>query len=163
MSFWSVVQTQAQREHIAAKFLKQAAFETYLPKIVTMRGAREKVTPLFPGYLFVEIIDDRFWEVRWTTGVIRVLMLDDRPAKVSPMLMNAIRKREGDDGLVRLPKPTTRELQCGDNVRILRGSFEHRFGIYQGQSSVQRSRILLTLLGRQVPVLISTDCVARME
>jgi transcription antitermination factor NusG len=162
MSFWSVVQTESQREHIAAKFLKQAEFETYLPKIVGQHGARERVLPLFPGYLFVEIID-QWWSVRWTTGVIRLLMIDDKPAKVSPTLMSAIKKREDSDGLVRLPKAVPRGLQRGDNVRILRGSFEHRFGIYQGQSGVQRSRILLTLLGRQVPVLISTDCVARME
>jgi transcriptional antiterminator RfaH len=162
MSFWSVVQTESQREHIAAKFLKQAAFETYLPKIVGQHGARERVLPLFPGYLFVEIID-QWWAVRWTTGVIRLLMIDDKPAQVSTVMMNAIRRREDSDGLVRLPKQTPRELRCGDMVRVLRGSFEQRFGIYQGQSGAQRSRILLTLLGRQVPVMIPTDCVARLE
>jgi transcriptional antiterminator RfaH len=159
MPFWSVVQTESQREHIAAQFLQQDNFEIYLPKILTQHGARERVAPLFPGYLFVEIIE-RWWSVRWTAGVVRLLMADDRPARVPTVLMDAIRKREGCDGLVRLPKP--RGLVCGDQVRIVHGSFEGRLGVYQGQSGVQRSRILLDLLGREVATVIATGDVERV-
>jgi transcriptional antiterminator RfaH len=158
MPFWTVAQTESQREHIAAQFLKQDHFEIYLPKILIRHGAHERVAPLFPGYLFVEIVE-RWWPVRWSVGVVRLLMADDHPARVSDRLMEAIKKREGRDGLIKLPKP--RSLECGDQVKILRGSFEGRIGIYQGQSNAQRSRILLDLLGREVAAVIMTGDVAR--
>jgi transcriptional antiterminator RfaH len=157
---WSVVQTESQREHVAAQFLKQAEFETYLPRCLIRYGARERVQPLFPGYVFVEIIE-QWWSVRWTVGVVRLLMVDDRPAKISQAMMNSIRKREGDDGLVRLPRKGPRDLVRGDAVRILRGSFEGRLGVYQGQSGSARSRILLDLLGREVQTVIATAEMAR--
>jgi transcriptional antiterminator RfaH len=160
MPFWSVVQTESQREHVAAQFLKQAAFEIYLPKIVIRQSGRERVTPLFPGYLFVAIVD-QWWSVRWSTGVLRLLMSDDQPAQISEAMLQAIRRRESSDGLVRLPRPRSRGLVCGDRVKILRGGFEGRFGIYQGQSGGQRSRILLDLLGREVQTVLATADMAR--
>jgi transcriptional antiterminator RfaH len=160
MPFWTVAQTESQREHVAAQFLKQAEFETYLPKILIRCGGRERVTPLFPGYLFVEIIE-QWWSVRWTTGVLRLLMNDNHPAQISAPVLNLIRKREDRDGLVRLPRQRSHGLVCGDAVKILRGSFEGRFGVYQGQSGGQRSRILLDLLGREVQTVIATTDMAR--
>ena len=160
MPFWTVAQTESQREHVAAKFLEQATFEIYLPKVLIRNGARDRVAPLFPGYVFVAIID-QWWPVRWTTGVLKLLMVNDRPAEVSEVLMRDIRKREGKDGLVRLPKPRPRGLLPGDPVKVTRGSFADRFGVYQGQSGAQRSKILLNWLGREVRVEIATADVAR--
>jgi transcriptional antiterminator RfaH len=161
MSFWTVVQTESQREHVAVQFLKQANFETYLPKI--RLGLRERVAPLFPGYLFVEI-GEQWGPVRWTAGVVRLLMVNDRPAAVPDRVVDLIREREDGDGLIALdeaPMCRVRELANGDPVRILRGSFEGRLGVYQGHSGAQRARILLKLLGGEVPVLVPSADVAR--
>jgi transcriptional antiterminator RfaH len=150
---WCVVQTQPQRECVAAQFLQQTGYEIYLPRILVRRGARECAAPLFPSYLFCAI-NQSWWSIRRAVGVAKLLMVNDHPAQVSDQLMDAIKKREGRDGLVRLPKP--RGLVCGDQVRIVRGNFEGRLGVYQGQSGAQRSRILLDLLGREVLTAIST-------
>jgi transcription elongation factor/antiterminator RfaH len=158
MSFWTVAQCETQREHVAAQFLAQSGFETYLPKILSKHGARERAVPLFPSYLFVEITQ-HWWSVRWTIGVSKLLMMaDDQPAVVQVAVIRAIRQREGDDGLVKLPKP--RGLTRGDRVRILRGGFEGRLGIYQSHSGAERSRILLDLLGRKVPTVLKTSDMA---
>jgi transcription antitermination factor NusG len=167
MSYWSVVQTESRREQVAADFLNRDAFEIYYPKILIPNNAntRERVAPLFPGYLFVEIVD-HWWSVRWTTGVMRLLMMNDQPAKVRPELLTAIHACEVD-GVVRLPeqnpKSRSRALACGDEVRVVRGSFEGRLGIYQGQSGLQRSRILLTLLGREVKTVVPSIDLVRTE
>lgn len=153
MSFWSVVQTESQREHVAAQFLAQAHFETYCPKILSKQGTRERVVPLFPGYLFVAIAD-HWYEIRWTIGVLRLLTIDGEPAKVPDRALSAIRKNENRNGLVVLPKP--RGLLCGDRIRVKRGLFEGRTGVYQGLSGTQRSKILLQLLGREVATVIKT-------
>jgi transcription antitermination factor NusG len=153
------VQTESQRERVAARFLEQARFKTYLPKILIKQGRLKKIVPLFPGYVFVEIMD-RWWEVRWSVGVVRLLMSDGKPVQVANKIMDAIRKREDDDGLVQLPKP--RGLLKGDPVRIKRGSFAGKLGVYDGLSGAERSRVLLALLGREVPVLLaSSDVEAR--
>jgi transcriptional antiterminator RfaH len=153
MSFWTVAQCETRREHVAAQYLGRDGFKTYLPKTLTKHGKHQRATPLFPSYLFVEIT--QHWvSVRWTIGVSKLLMVDDKPAVVPMAVMQAIRRREGDDGLVKLPKP--RGLVRGDRVRIVRGGFEGRLGIYQGHSGAERSRILLDLLGREVPTVLPT-------
>jgi transcriptional antiterminator RfaH len=163
--YWAVAQTESQRESIAATFLNQANYETYLPKIVVKTAARQRIVPLFPAYIFVRIVD-QFWTVRWTIGVLRLIMADNHPAIVGDKIITAIRKREGENGLVRLPNiPSGPRL--GQQVRIIRGSFADRIGIYDGMHGPDRVRILLDLLGRSVPVslppidiqpLVSSSC-----
>ena len=143
MSYWSVVQTESQRERVAAEFLGAAQYEIYLPQILVKR----KVMPLFPGYLFVTI-REQWWAVRWTIGVIRVLMNGEgMPAQVPAKIVDGIRRREGSDGLVKLPK--VRGLERGDAVRIVGGSFAGHLAIYEGQSGEARVCVLLELLGRK--------------
>lgn len=153
MAYWSVAQTESQREGVAANFLKQGEFETYLPKIVTKNGSRERVVPLFPTYIFVRVID-RWWSIRWSIGVLRVLMADEHPAIVDDKIVRAIQKREGENGLVKLPKPP--RLIRGQPIHITSGSFVGRVGVYDGMIGTDRVRVLLNLLGRSVPVSLRT-------
>ena len=159
MSYWSVVQTESQRESTAAKFLKEAAFEVSLPRIAIKSPVRERVAPLFPGYVFVSIVDGQWWEARWAIGVVRVLMTDGVPARVPERVMREIRRREDGSGLVRLPG-----MARGTAVRITRGSFMGKVGLDDGLSGGGRVRVLLELLGRSVPVSIAgADIVAAAE
>ena len=152
MAYWSVAQTESQRENVAAGFLRTEGFEVYLPRIEVKTTGRARVVPLFPGYVFVAIVD-RWWSVRWTPGVLRLLMVDEAPARIDGKVMSAIRRREDGAGLVQLPKP--RGLTRGDRVRITRGSFEQKVGVWEGMSGGDRSRVLIELLGRSVPVSIA--------
>lgn len=142
--FWSVAQTETQREGTAARFLKDAGYETYLPKI----KIQKRLLPLFPSYLFVRIVD-RWYPVNNTVGVINLLLAGDQPAKLKDEIVSNIRNKERG-GIVRLPpKPG---LKVGQHVRILRGSFENHVGVYDGMTGKERERVLLELLGRKVPV-----------
>lgn len=160
MSFWSVVQTESQRESVATKFLRQGGYECYLPRIAVKQGVRERVVPLFPAYVFVRIID-RWYSIRWTVGVLRILTVDGLPATVSDKIMSAIQKREGENGLVKLPKKPG--LRRGQLVRITRGAFEHRVGVYDGMSGHDRVKVLIELMGRPVPVSIATPDIVAIE
>src|SRR5215472_15671702 len=98
---WSVVQTESQRELVADDYLKRGGFETYLPRIRVRSHARTRNVALFPSYLFVRL--GEFWyRARWSIGVIRVLMVDQQPARLPDEFVEGIRKREGPDGFVRL-------------------------------------------------------------
>lgn len=145
--YWTVAQTEPQREHVARMFLMREKFDTYLPRI----KHRKRILPLFPTYVFVRIVEGKFYPVLWTIGVIRILMSGEIPAHLPERVILELRKRE-HGGLVRLPPPPGRGLKIGQNVRITTGSFAGHVAVYQGQSPHERIAVLLDLLGRAVPV-----------
>ena len=120
---WWVVQCESQREHIVRVLLMRARYETYIPRI----KHRSRISPLFPSYLFVRSTD-RWYPVRWTDHVVRVLMSGDQPAQLPEAVITSIRKRESG-GFVKLPAPP--QLRKGQHVRVIRGSFEGLLAIHQ--------------------------------
>jgi transcriptional antiterminator RfaH len=143
MAYWTVASTEAQREALAAHHLDRLGFEIYLP---LLRARAGKIEPLFPGYVFVQV------ELQWrpingTIGVLRVLTNGEQPARLANQVVDEIRSREDRSGFVRLPR-----LRRGNAVRVARGVFASKIGIYQGSTGKDRERVLLSLLGRQVRV-----------
>jgi len=59
MPYWAATQTEAHRERVAERFLKQFGFEVYLPRVWQRWhrfGRRINVRqPYFPGYCFTRI------------------------------------------------------------------------------------------------------------
>lgn len=157
--YWVVVETEAQQEHMVRLLIMRLGYETYLPRI----KHRSRITPLFPRYLFVQIID-RWYPIRWTPHVLRILMFGDRPApdvKLERTLM-LIRKQERA-GLVKLPPAQQALLKKGQRVHITGGSFAGQIGIYEGMSGKDRERVLLDLLGQAVPVELPSKDVAPLN
>lgn len=144
MSYWAVAQTETRREDTAVRFLADQGYTCYLPRI----KVKKRVVPLFPSYLFVRIID-RWYSVNQTIGVIHLLTAGDAPAQIRDSIVDTIKAKERNE-IVRLPPP--QGLKVGQQVRVLRGSFEGHIGLYDGMSGKDRERVLLDLLGRKVPV-----------
>lgn len=151
MSYWSVVQTKPQCEYLVRNRLMRRDLQTYLPKI-KIHG---RIALLFPAYLFVRIAES-FYEVRWTDGVIRLLMAGDQPARLADEVIMDIRKREVG-GYVKLPKRNV--LKKGDKLQITNGSFAGHIGVCDGMGSKERVRVLLEMLGRKVPVEVSDTAI----
>ena len=67
-------------------------------------------------------------------------------------------------GFVRLPEaapaPVRRKIAIGAKVRITAGPFGGMAGLYAGQSTRDREKILLSLLGSQRQVLIAANLIA---
>jgi transcription antitermination factor NusG len=156
VSFWAVVQAEAQREHAARLLLMRHGFETYMPRI----KVRNRISLLFPTYVFVRVID-RWYPILWTAHVVRLLMTGDKPACLKDEIMASIRKRE-IGGFVKLPLPN-RQLKPGQKVRVIGGSFNGQVGLYQGQTSRDRERVLLELLGQAVPVELPSKDIAPLS
>jgi transcriptional antiterminator RfaH len=167
MSYWAVVQVQgfmlaqsmprpgetlADVKPCNAKVaLDRLGYESYLPLTKTrIVGVKAKIAPLFPGYIFARIVAGRWYPIARTVGVVRVLMCGDSPARLSDSVIAEMRRGEVR-GFVKLPEP----LKRGDRVRVTAGSFFGHVGLYDGQTSRQRERVLLELLGRLVPVELS--------
>jgi hypothetical protein len=81
--YWAAAQLQPSRDGLALHCLRQAGFETYAPRLRerrTVNGRKIVATPpLFPGYLFV-LVESRWWQARWSPGVVRIVMDGVEPA-----------------------------------------------------------------------------------
>jgi transcriptional antiterminator RfaH len=143
--YWTVVQTETQREHFVRMMLMREGYHTYMPRI----RIKKRVVPLFPSYIFAIVID-RWYPIKNTIGVTKVLLAGEEPARIPDKIIAAIKGMEVG-GVVRLPKPE-KLLKPGAKVQIVRGSFQGSIGIYDGASGKERERVLLDLLGQSVPV-----------
>jgi transcriptional antiterminator RfaH len=140
MAFWAVARTLTRRESFAGERIEVAGFEIFVPK--TARG------PLFPGYLFVRIVD-RWRVVDRTLGVLGLIKYGDSPAKCPDVEIAALRARADAAGIIRLEgaPATSQGFAAGAAVTISRGAFAGFNAVYAGQTSAERELILLSVLG----------------
>jgi len=163
MAYWAATQTEAHRERVAERFLKQFGFEVYLPRVWQRWhrfGRRINVrAPYFPGYIFTRI------ELQWHNGklcpgVVRVVRIGaDEPVHVPDEVIDALRARERD-GAIELPnaKRGRKNPKVGDRVRIVLGPFAGHSGLCT-QISRQQVGVLLLMFKAHRQVRLRRDAV----
>ena len=157
MNYWAVAQTIADRELLAGHQLARNGYEILAPRAKLAIDGKTKIAALFPGYLFVRIVNEQWTKARWCQGVLNLIMAGDHPARCPTNEIEKIMRARGKDGLVRLPRKAADGIAPGATVRILTGSFCGLNAIYRGMSARERTMVLLNLLGRQVPVELARD------
>lgn len=162
---WYVVQTQPNAERKALAHLDRQGFETYLPRYrKSKRHARRTeiiAAPLFPRYLFVSVdfTSQRWRSLRSTVGVSRLVCNGETPAVVPGGIVETLRLREDESGLIDIGSGPA--FSRGDKVRVRDGAFGDCLGIFESATDGERVLILLDLLGRKVRVgLHAEDVVA---
>jgi len=160
---WFVAQTQVNAEAKAARNLLQQGFEIYLPRYLRGRSHARKIdqvaVPLFPRYLFVQVLATQRWRsIQSTFGVASLVFNGPKPAPVPPQVVCALRAREDESGYVRLDKRP--RFAPGDKVRVIAGAFAENLALFEGLADRDRIVILLDMLGRKVCVSIEADQVA---
>ncbi|OGP88810.1 MAG: hypothetical protein A2156_07375 [Deltaproteobacteria bacterium RBG_16_48_10] len=154
---WYVVRTKAGDEHRANRNLLNQEIETFLPLFKGYHDRNGKmirtIKPLFPNYLFAKIdLNSHYTKVKWTRGVSRVLGNREGPVPISEKVVQTIRDRVGKDDLIELEE----EMREGDFVQITSGPLKDLIGVFQKKmSGKDRVKILLNLIGVEVPVQIS--------
>jgi transcriptional antiterminator RfaH len=161
---WFVVHTLPHQEKRAQLQLENQSYRTFLPKRErTIRHARKLTTvvrPFFPRYMFV-ILDlerDQWRSVNGTLGVAGLVMQGDRPHPVPPGIVETLIASTGADGMLQL-RP---QLNVGDPVRLTQGPFAEYLGTLDRLDDSGRVRVLLDMLGRQVPILVEGHHVGRV-
>lgn len=161
---WYVAQTHPHGESKASAHLERQGFATYLPCYAKRwRHARKTkiiAAPLFPRYLFVSIDVgvQRWLSIRSTFGVSRLVTQGELPLAVPEGLVERLKARAGEDGLIKLGDPCG--LKPGDKVRVRGGAFDESLGLFESVRDEDRVTILLDLLGRKVRVTIDAGFVA---
>ena len=155
---WVVVMTKPNSEAIATENLLQQGYGCYCPRFKEIgRNNIVLKKPLFPRYVFASI--DKFWySIRGTRGVSQILMQNAGPAIIPASTIEAIRSKEDGEGFIVLSNNKSPErFSKGDPVKATEGPLTGLDLIYQGMSSHDRVKVLASLLGRQVPVIINQD------
>jgi transcriptional antiterminator RfaH len=158
------VHTHANSEGKAAQHLGRQGFEIYLPRYLKRRRHARRIetlpAPLFPRYLFValDMAVHRWRSIHSTIGVSRLVCNGEEPARVASGVVDCLRQREGEDGLVVLERRPL--FARGDSIRVIEGVFNTCLGLFEGATDGERVAILLDLLGRKVRVVLDWDAVA---
>lgn len=150
--YWYAIQIKPKKERVVQAALDRVGIEVYCPRIQEPSGpARRKSlkeVPLFPGYLFARFnfaLD--YPRVRWTSGLVRVVMAGGTPLVVTEAMLSSVRQLEKEG--IRLLFRRVR-WEPGARVRVVQGPFNG----FEGRVAVtlkggSRVRILLELFRRQ--------------
>jgi transcription antitermination factor NusG len=154
---WYAVHTLPLREAYAQGHLRNQAFRTFLPKRrKTIRHAhklRAVEAAFFPRYLFIvlDLARHQWRSVNGTFGVSRLVMRGDEPNPVLCGMVEAMIATADDGGILQFGQ----SLKVGASVRLLAGPFSEQLAVLDHLDDTGRVRVLLDILGRQVP--IATD------
>ncbi len=160
MMRWYVVQTKPGREALAESHLKRQGFDTYLPRYsrqISHARKRQLVkAPLFPGYLFVHMDTgvSRWRAIDGTIGAIGVVRFGERPSALADDIVEEIRQRENQNGLVELVRAD--DLTNGDLVAVEHGPMSGMNGIFMTAKDADRVVVLFKLMGRNVSATVKS-------
>ena len=165
---WYAIRTKPRQEEIAKLNFEKQNFITYLPKVkTTIRHAR-KITnaarPLFPGYLFLQLSTPETYltSLSSTYGAIGPVRFGDYIPPVPDWIIEEIKKREDEKGLVSLFDPKRLNLKKGDKVKVKLNHYDELEGIFYAQRGQDRAIILLNILKNQVKTEVPLECLKKV-
>ena len=156
---WVAINTQPHREHIAIEHLQRQEFKVYCPlfmkRIRHARRAFDAKRPLFPGYLFVEVLKDRSaWRpILSTIGVRTLVRCGDQLSYVDNGFIESLRARELD-GVIARPD---RAFNIGQQVRMAGGPFDGLVATIIEMDDRERLTVLMAMLNGQVKVKVGAE------
>ena len=159
---WFAARVLAHQETTAQINLHRQGFRSFAPKVRrTVRHARtlrNVLAPLFPGYIFV-ILDlsiHRWRAVNSTTGVASLIMGAEQPMPLPTGIVESLVIATEPSGLTRLDPG----LEIGQKVRILSGPFADALCRLVHLDEKGRVRVLLEIMGGQVPIRLERSHIA---
>lgn len=154
---WYAVEAKPHKSDLVVANLRYQGIVHYQPRLEIPARQRTRIVPLFPGYLFarMESVSDSV-RVRYTPGVRRLVGSADLPTPIGDEVVDFIRAREGEDGVIH-PSGLF-DFAPHQKVRVRGGALDGLEVLFQGYlSDGQRVEILLEILGRQVRTIVPVD------
>lgn len=164
---WHVVQTESQQEGKVETELLKIKLDAYNPKEarkvrVNTAHHRTVMRPMLTGYVFagfdVSAKSDKWQDIPEMRGVIRLLMIEERPVPITDEVMARLRTREAErsDGLFHNIPET---IKIGGIVRILEPfCFQGLFGKVVDLDLKKREiSVEIDIFGRKSPLLLTPE------
>jgi Transcription termination factor nusG len=137
---WIAVQTKSRQEDWARVNVIAQGRPAFLPKLrPDHRDLSPRPSPLFPGYLFVQIVAQWYF-LRGTFGVLRPVMAGEELAVIPDAAIDELIRKQGGDGLIAPPK---RGFWFGQRVRVKSGAFAAETGSVEARVGRNRLRLWL--------------------
>jgi transcriptional antiterminator RfaH len=158
MNRWYAAYTHPREEELATENLARQGFDVFFPRYLKRRSHARKVekfaAPLFPRYVFAafDALDSSWSVIRSTRGVIDLVRNGTDPAPVPDTIINEIKRRQDEKGLVLLGKNLN--LADGDAFRIETGPLSSHLAIFKAMQDESRVVALLCILCREVTVQV---------
>jgi transcription antitermination factor NusG len=151
--FWGLARTPHGRERFAKLNIEKGGNRTFVPRVHDAnRGA--KLFPLFPGYVFVLIEEERWLHLQFTPGVIGVVKNMGRIARVQEFAIEQLLREQGEDGYIELA-PVRWHPDTDDTIKIKEGVFKDHLARYIGLDPENRIRAVLDFMGKEVELKLS--------
>ena len=163
---WYVVSTKPNQEKQAEQNIVRLGVGCFLPLLQEQKTIRRKsravVTPLFPGYLFVQInVSEHYRMVTYTRGVQRIVEFGSGPVEVDASVIDAIRSKMTDSKVYVLEKSKELRLNSGQLVHIKGGPLEGLEAVFMHEMpGRQRAMVLLNAIALQARAEVGIDLLA---
>lgn len=154
-------------EHrVESMHLESNVFDIQIPteEVTEIKEGGRRVTSdkkVFPGYVLVRMeLDDRSWSVvRNTPGVTGFVGAQGSPVPLSREEYNKIMKRTSQDA----PKKTSTDFVPGQTVKVVAGPLADFDGVISDVNPEGgKVKVMVSIFGRETPVELSFDQVARI-
>jgi transcription antitermination factor NusG len=122
--------------------------KAYVPQyLVNMRHSGMTAKALFPGYVFIWVIDQWRMLLR-LMHVYDFLRCGKEIAFVSPKIIKELKKREGPTGYIRIDN----KFFIGQAVALRKQP--NLAGVYLGLNNEYKARVLFSMLGRELEIAV---------
>jgi len=149
---WLAAYTRSRHENHVADQLGMKGVESLLPTYERLARWSDRIrrssAPLFPGYVFVHVSHDERVPVLQTSGVVNIVSVAGRPARLREEEIERVRACGRHASLVE-PHPF---LRIGQRVRVKHGPFANWEGILVEKQNGARLVITVEQIMRSVAV-----------
>lgn len=153
---WYLIQSKPGQAAKAAQELLNQGYEIFLPTLQVekvVKGRRvERVEPLFPGYVFIELseLSSNWRPIRSTRGVARLVSFGDKPAVVPDDVVELLRSQLRSQN-------TETALKPREPVTLASGPFRHLNAVFLEYDGDKRAFLLLEMLGKWQRLSVPLD------
>ena len=152
-TYWYAIHTRPRWEKKVAALLDDYGIEHYCPlnKVTKQWSDRKKVVmePLFKGYVFVQVAEDKKWELMNVNGIVNYVYWLGKPARIRASEIDTIRKflNEFDDVEV-----VEGLIPANSTVRVRQGVLMNFHGLVL-EISGNKAKVRIESMGIQLTAL----------
>lgn len=162
-NWWHAVYTKPRWEKKVAALLESKGIEYYCPlnKVVKQWSDRKKTVlePLFKSYVFVQVAEDKKWELLNITGILNYVTWLGKPAKIKESEIATIRKFLKEFNSVEV---VDGPLEINSKVQVKQGALMNYRGILL-QISGNRASVRIESMGLQLITLIDKKHLEKVD
>jgi transcriptional antiterminator RfaH len=150
---WQLAVSAPGAENRVSAHLTRAQLPFHIFRHLEVRVSRgrkqERLVPTFPRYVFAWCpIGSARREVRETYGIVAMV-----EGTVPQSIMDDLLARADCQSIIDFPRPPRAErFLPGERVRVAGGPYQGFDAIWHARTGEQRVRVLLGMMGRQVPI-----------